>query len=192
MGPNSFVFAYIFGEKCLRRRSTPPRNGSTPPLREILDPPLIRPSTPIETRQPNAWMITLYALEGTSLSFDWQTFISFQAPGILIFSFVFMWLTIGPPSLAGLAVVALIVPSNGYLLIKYVRNLQVKKQDYKYYPIPSNYSIGCLNLFLRGVIIENIKTSNLRLHIARKLIMLCSFNWRKHRIWVVIDHSDNE
>ena len=34
MGPNSFVFAYIFGEKCLRRRSTPP-------LREILDPPLV-------------------------------------------------------------------------------------------------------------------------------------------------------
>ena len=33
-GPNSFVFAYIFTEKCPRRRSTPP-------LREILDPPLI-------------------------------------------------------------------------------------------------------------------------------------------------------
>ena len=39
MGPNSFIFAYIFTEKCLRQRSTPP-NGCTPPLREILDPPL--------------------------------------------------------------------------------------------------------------------------------------------------------
>ena len=35
MGPNSFVFAYIFTEKCPHRRSTPP------PLREILDPPLL-------------------------------------------------------------------------------------------------------------------------------------------------------
>ena len=33
-GPNSFVFAYIFAKKCPCRRSTPP-------LREILDPPLI-------------------------------------------------------------------------------------------------------------------------------------------------------
>ena len=36
MGPNSFVFAYIFTQKCPRRRSTPP----PPPPREILDPPL--------------------------------------------------------------------------------------------------------------------------------------------------------
>ena len=38
-GPNSFVFAHIFAEKHPHWRSTPP-NGSTPPLREILDPPL--------------------------------------------------------------------------------------------------------------------------------------------------------
>ena len=40
MGPNSFVFAYIFTKKCLCRRSTPP-NGSMSPLREILDLPLV-------------------------------------------------------------------------------------------------------------------------------------------------------
>ena len=69
-GPNSFIFAYIFSEKCLCRRSTPPMgphplwdpillfshkflvkstcirgpdppNGSTPPMWEILDPPLV-------------------------------------------------------------------------------------------------------------------------------------------------------
>ena len=34
MGPNSFIFAYIFAEKC-------PRRGSTAPLREIQDPPLL-------------------------------------------------------------------------------------------------------------------------------------------------------
>ena len=39
MGPNSFVFAYIFTEKCLRRRFTPPLTGARP-LREILDPSL--------------------------------------------------------------------------------------------------------------------------------------------------------
>ena len=33
MGPNSFIFAYIFTKKC-------PRWRSMPPLREILDPPL--------------------------------------------------------------------------------------------------------------------------------------------------------
>ena len=33
-GTNSFVFTHIFGEKCPHRRSTPP-------LREILDPPLV-------------------------------------------------------------------------------------------------------------------------------------------------------
>ena len=31
MGPNSFVFAYIFTEKCLHWRSTTPPNGCTPP-----------------------------------------------------------------------------------------------------------------------------------------------------------------
>ena len=40
MGPNSFIFAYIFTEKCPRRRSMPPLTGARPPLREILDPPL--------------------------------------------------------------------------------------------------------------------------------------------------------
>ena len=30
-GPNSFVFAYIFTEKCPCRRKTPPQNGSKPP-----------------------------------------------------------------------------------------------------------------------------------------------------------------
>ena len=38
-GPNSFVFANIFSEKRLRRRSTPPLTGARP-LRESLDPPL--------------------------------------------------------------------------------------------------------------------------------------------------------
>ena len=43
MGPNSFVFAYIFTEKCPRRRSTPPLTGARPPPpREILDPPLVK------------------------------------------------------------------------------------------------------------------------------------------------------
>ena len=31
MGPNSFIFTYIFAKKCLCRRSTLPPNGSTPP-----------------------------------------------------------------------------------------------------------------------------------------------------------------
>ena len=31
MGPNSFIFAYIFTEKCPCWRSTPPPNGCTPP-----------------------------------------------------------------------------------------------------------------------------------------------------------------
>ena len=33
MGPNSFIFAYIFTEKCPRRRSTPPLTGARPPMR---------------------------------------------------------------------------------------------------------------------------------------------------------------
>ena len=40
MGPNSFIFAYIFTKKCPHQRSMPPPNGCMPPLREILDPPL--------------------------------------------------------------------------------------------------------------------------------------------------------
>ena len=40
-GPNSFVFAYIFAEKHPRQRSTPPLTGPCPPLREILDLPLL-------------------------------------------------------------------------------------------------------------------------------------------------------
>ena len=39
--PNSFIFTHIFAKKCLRLRSVPPPNGSTPPLQEILDPPLL-------------------------------------------------------------------------------------------------------------------------------------------------------
>ena len=35
-GSNSFIFAYVFTEKCLRRRSAPPPR----PQWEILDPPL--------------------------------------------------------------------------------------------------------------------------------------------------------
>ena len=31
MGPNSFVFAYIFTEKCPRRRSMPSLMGARPP-----------------------------------------------------------------------------------------------------------------------------------------------------------------
>ena len=31
MGSNSFIFAYIFTEKCPRRRSTPPLTGACPP-----------------------------------------------------------------------------------------------------------------------------------------------------------------
>ena len=36
-GPNSFMFTYIFTEKCPRWRPKPPQNGSTPPLQKILD-----------------------------------------------------------------------------------------------------------------------------------------------------------
>ena len=32
MGPNSFVFAYIFTKKCPRRRSTPPLTVARPPM----------------------------------------------------------------------------------------------------------------------------------------------------------------
>ena len=39
MGPNSFIFAYIFTKKCPHWRSTPPLMGACPPW-EILDPPL--------------------------------------------------------------------------------------------------------------------------------------------------------
>ena len=39
-GPNSFIFAYIFTEKCPRWRPKPPQNGSMPPLWKILDPAL--------------------------------------------------------------------------------------------------------------------------------------------------------
>ena len=41
MGPNSFVFTYIFTKKCPRWRSTPPPQRVHAPLREILDPPLL-------------------------------------------------------------------------------------------------------------------------------------------------------
>ena len=41
MGPNSFIFAYIFGKKCSHRRSMSPPNSSMSPLQEILDPPLM-------------------------------------------------------------------------------------------------------------------------------------------------------
>ena len=40
-GSNSFIFAYVFTEKCLRWKLLPPQQLSTPPpQREILDPPL--------------------------------------------------------------------------------------------------------------------------------------------------------
>ena len=47
-GSISFVFTYVFAEKCTRRRLVPPPNGSAPPQREILDPPLQRD---IKTRE---------------------------------------------------------------------------------------------------------------------------------------------
>ena len=31
MGPSSFIFTYIFTEKCLRQRSLPPLMGACPP-----------------------------------------------------------------------------------------------------------------------------------------------------------------
>ena len=40
-GPNSFIFTYIFTEKHLRQGIHTLPNGSTPPLLEILDPPLM-------------------------------------------------------------------------------------------------------------------------------------------------------
>ena len=49
----------------------------------------------------------------------------FQTPLTLVVAFIFMWITIGPACLAGLAVVILLVPTNGYLLVKYVRQIQV-------------------------------------------------------------------
>ena len=39
-GSNSFIFAFVFTKKCLRRRSAPPPMARHP-QREILDPPLI-------------------------------------------------------------------------------------------------------------------------------------------------------
>ena len=40
-GSISFVFAYVFAEKCTCQRSAPPPPmGRRPPQREILDPPL--------------------------------------------------------------------------------------------------------------------------------------------------------
>ena len=41
MGPNSFIFAYIFSKECLCQRSTPLPQVGPRPLWEILDPPLI-------------------------------------------------------------------------------------------------------------------------------------------------------
>ena len=43
MGPNYFIFTYIFTKKHRHQRSTPPQIGSTPPSppREILDLPLL-------------------------------------------------------------------------------------------------------------------------------------------------------
>ena len=41
MGPNSFIFTYIFTKKCPCWRSMPPLTGAHPPLREILDLPLV-------------------------------------------------------------------------------------------------------------------------------------------------------
>ena len=38
-GSISFIFAYVFAEKCMCQRLAPP-NGSVPPQWEILDPPL--------------------------------------------------------------------------------------------------------------------------------------------------------
>ena len=40
-GPNSFIFTYVFTEKCLCQRFAPLQQGLAPPQREILDPPLI-------------------------------------------------------------------------------------------------------------------------------------------------------
>ena len=40
-GSISFIFAYVFAEKCTHRRSAPPPTGQRPPQREILDPPLL-------------------------------------------------------------------------------------------------------------------------------------------------------
>ena len=40
MGPDSFIFAYIFTKKCPHQRSMPPQRVHSP-LREILDLPLI-------------------------------------------------------------------------------------------------------------------------------------------------------
>ena len=52
MGPNSFIFAYIFTKKCPCQRSTPP-NRCMPPLWEILDPPLHR-SAMVDHRDESA------------------------------------------------------------------------------------------------------------------------------------------
>ena len=41
MGPISFIFAYIFTKKCPCQRSMPPLMGACPPLREIVDSPLL-------------------------------------------------------------------------------------------------------------------------------------------------------
>ena len=40
-GSISFVFAYVFAEKCTHRRLAPPNGSAPPPQREILDLPLL-------------------------------------------------------------------------------------------------------------------------------------------------------
>ena len=49
-GSISFVFTYVFAEKCMRRRLVPPPMGRRPPQREILDPPLVMDVTYIKGR----------------------------------------------------------------------------------------------------------------------------------------------
>ena len=51
-----------------------------------------------------------------------------QAPLIVILSFIFMWFSIGPAALAGIAVAVVIVPLIGFLLVRHSRLIQVRKK----------------------------------------------------------------
>ncbi len=59
-----------------------------------------------------------------------------QTPLIVVLAFIFMLDTIGPSALAGIAIVIVVVPLNGILLIKYVRRLQVRFSSFSSAQLP--------------------------------------------------------
>ena len=79
MGPNSFVFTYIFTEKCPRRRSMPPLMGARPP-REILDPPLRRTNSLVQctTEQVQSDPLNSNSLNSSLSLNSWGKFENFE------------------------------------------------------------------------------------------------------------------